>query len=340
MTFWLTALIVWVAAGARVGRVLVKPATTARVAIVVAVSAVALACTVAVPDVALAIDNLLPGGLPPGRLSEGLVVAAWLLFTTATSVVASAAWPVVSRRNLRQIAGGIYGTGLFAMAATVSTSFAAGWVVTGLTGIFVVVTGLRNLSWTALGRGIAVYVTGTVLVVVLAVGQLVRSAAGAARSGPGEPGWAWPFWQVAALLIAFGAVWIVVEMWVRARLLLRRVRTLHKVLVERFPEVVQEETGTSTQLKASDRVAQIMDALYLQSGGGVEIATAGEPPDGVAERAGRVAQWARHPLGPAVVDSRWIAPPEGISPRGWVQAIAVAFEAQPETPERAGVAIH
>lgn len=339
MTFWLTALIVWVAAGARVGRVLVKPATTARVAIVAAVSAVALACTVAVPDVALAVDDLLPGGLPPGRLSEGLVVSAWLLFAAATSVVAAAAWPIVSRRNLRQIAGGIYGTALFAVAGTWSTSFTAGWVVTGLAGIFVVVTGLRNLSWTALGRGIAVYVTGTVLVVVLAAGQVQHAISGAARSGPGEPGWAWPLWQLAALLIAFGAVWIVVEMWVRARLLLRRVQTLHKVLVKRFPEVVQEETGSSTQLKASDRVAQIMDALYLQSGGGVEIAAAGEPPAAVAARAERVAQWARHPLGRIVVDSRWIAPPEGVSPRGWVQAIAAAFEAQPETAERTGAAI-
>jgi hypothetical protein len=334
MTFWLTALIVWVAAGARVGRVLVKPATTARVAIVVAVSAVALACTAAVPDVALAFDNLLPRGLPPGRLSEGLVVSAWLLFAAATSVVASAAWPVVSRRNLRQIAAGIYGTGLFAVAGTLSASFTAGWVVTAAAGVFVGVTGLRNLSWTALGRGIAVYVTGTALVVALAVGQAQRGITGAPRSGPGEPAWAWPFWQLAALLIACGAVWIVAEMWVRARLLLRRVQTLHKVLVERFPEVVQEETGTSTQLKASDRVAQIMDALYLQSGGGVEIAAAGEPPAAVSARAERVAQWARNPLGRAVVDSRWIAPPEGISPRGWVQAIAAAFKAQPEPTER------
>ncbi|WP_328390399.1 hypothetical protein [Nocardia sp. NBC_00416] len=334
MTFWLTALLVWVAAGARVGRVLVKPATTARVAIVVAVAAVALACTAAIPDVALAVDNLLPGGLPPGRLSEGVVVAAWLLFATATSVVASAAWPVVSRRNLRQIASCIYGMGLFAVIAGLSTSFTAAWVVTAAAALFVIVTGLRNLSWTALGRGIAVYITGTVLVVLLAVGQIQRGMAGAARPDPGRPAWAWPFWQVAALLIAFGAVWIVVEMWTRARLLLRRVQTLHKVLVKRFPEVVQEETGTSTQLKASDRVAQILDALYLQSGGGVEIATAGEPPAAVSARAEQVAQWARHPLGRVVVDSRWIAPPEGMSPRGWVQAIAAAFEAQPEAVKR------
>ncbi|MET8799101.1 hypothetical protein ABZV91_22160 [Nocardia sp. NPDC004568] len=339
MTFWLTALIVWVAAGARVGRVLVKPATTARVAIVVAVSAVALACTAAVPDVALAIDNLLPGGLPPGPLSEGLVVSAWLLFAAATSVVASAAWPVVSRRNLRQIAGGIYGTWVFAVAGTLSGSFTAGWAVTAAAGVFIVVTGLRNLSWTALGRGISVYITGTALVVGSSVGQVHRGITGASRPGPGEPAWAWPFWQLAALLVAFGAVWIVVEMWVRARLLLRRVRALHTVLVERFPEVVQEETGTSTQLRASDRVAQIMDALYLQSGGGVEIAAAGEPPAAVGDRAERVARWARNPLGRAVVDSRWIAPPEGVSPRGWVRAIAVAFEAEPEPTDRSAVTV-
>lgn len=330
MTFWLTALLVWVAAGARVGRVLVKPATTARVAIVVAVSSVATACTAAIPEVALAIDNLLPRGLPGGLLSEGVVVGAWLLFVTATSVVAAAAWPVVSRRNLRQIAWGIYVLGAFAIAAALFRSFTLGWFFVAVAGIFVVVTGLRNLGWTALGRGIAIYITGTALVVALAAGQIRRGVTAAPATVPGQPAWAWPLWQVSALLIAFGAVWIVVEMWLRARLLLRRVRGLHTVMVKRFPEVVQEETGTATQLKASDRVAQIMDALYLQSGGGVEIAVAGDPPDSVGRRAERVAQWARYPLGSAVVDARWIAPPEGVSPRGWVQAIAQAFDALPE----------
>ncbi|WP_280420351.1 hypothetical protein [Nocardia carnea] len=334
MTFWLTALLVWVAAGARVGRVLVKPATTARVAIVVAVAAVALACTAAIPDVGLAIDNLLPGGLAGGLLSEGVVVGAWLLFVTATSVVASAAWPVVSRRNLRQIAWGIYGLGVLAIVGALLWSFIIGWAVVAAAGIFIVVTGLRNLSWTALGRGIAIYIAGTALAIGLAAGQIQRGLTGAPGAEPGQPTWAWPLWQVAALLIAFGAVWIVVEMWLRARLLLRRVQSLHKVMVKRFPEVVQEETGTSTQLKASDRVAQIMDALYLQSGGGVEIAAAGDPPAAIGRRAERVAEWAKHPLGPALVDARWIAPPEGISPRGWVQAIAQAFDALPDQTPR------
>ncbi|MEV4129492.1 hypothetical protein [Nocardia sp. NPDC049707] len=119
-----------------------------------------------------------------------------------------------------------------------------------------------------------------------------------------------------------------VELWVRARILLRQTKVLHRLIVGRFPEVVAHgQPGTFTQLEASDQVAQITDALYLQSGGGVELVAAGPPPPLVSARADRVAQWARNPLGDVVVDARWIAPPEGISPRGWVHAIARAYEA-------------
>ncbi|MFE5462804.1 hypothetical protein [Nocardia sp. NPDC056564] len=328
MTLWLTALLVWMAAGARVGRVLVKPATTARVAIVVAVAAVALAATVAVPEIAVAIDNLRPSGLHAGWLSDGVVVSAWIAFVTATSVVASAAWPVVSRQNLRQVALVIYSMGLVAVAAAIAWSFTFGWEVVAFGAVFIVITGLRNLDWTTLGRGIAIYTTGSAVVAVLAVLEVRRAFGDAAPVPPGEPNWAWPVWEIAALLVAFGAVWIVVELWVRARLLLRQIRLLHRILVGRFPEVVaHDQTGTSTQLKASDQVAQIMDALYLQSGGGVVLAAVAPPPRSVAERAETVAQWARNPLGDVAVDARWIAPPEGISPRGWVQAIARAYDA-------------
>ncbi|MCP2321357.1 hypothetical protein APR12_006748 [Nocardia amikacinitolerans] len=327
MTLWLTAMLVWVAAGARVGRVLVKPATTARVAIVVAVAAVALGATVAVPEIALAIDNLRPHGLRSGLLSDGVVVSAWLAFVTATSVVAAAAWPVVSRRNLRQIAMVIYAAGATAVAVALALSYMVGWVLVVLGAIFIVVTGLRNLDWTTLGRGIAIYTAGTALVGVLAALHVQRALADEPRAPAGEPTWGWPAWEIAALLIAFGAVWIVVELWVRARVLLRRIRPLHRLMIGRFPEVVaHDQTGTSTQLRASDQVAQIMDALYLQSGGGIELVAAGAPPSAVAERADRVARWARNPLGDIVIDARWIAPPEGVSPRGWVQAIARAFE--------------
>ncbi|MBU3061109.1 hypothetical protein KO481_06185 [Nocardia sp. NEAU-G5] len=327
MTFWLTALLVWVAAGARVGRVLVKPATTARVAIVVAVASVAAAATVSIPEVGLALDNLLPHGLSGAMLADRLTTAAWLLFTVATSVVAAAAWPVVSRRNLRQIALVIYALGLAAMAVTILWSVLFGWVVTLVGCVFIAVTGLRNLDWTALGRGIALYTAGTIVVGVLSALSIRRLAIGEPEALPKNPGWYWPVWQVSSLMIAIGAVWIVIELWVRARVLLRQIRPLHVTMTKRFPEVVAHDlAGTTTQLKASDQVAQIMDALYLQSGGGVELMAAGTPSGSTTERAERVAEWARNPLGEVVIDARWIAPPQGSSPRGWVQAIARAFD--------------
>lgn len=327
MTLWLTALLVWVAAGARVGRVLVKPATTARMAIVVAVSAVALASTVAIPDIAVAIDNLLPGGLRSGWLSTGVVVSAWILFTTATSVVASAAWPVVSRRNLRQVAMAVYGIGAVAIVVTLAWSFTFGWIMVALAAVFIVTTGLRNLDWTTLGRGIAIYTAGTALVAVLAVANAGRGFQNAEPAPPGQPTWGWQAWEIASLLISLGAVSIVIELWCRARIVLRRIRGLHRLMVGRFPEVVApEQNATSAQLKASDHVAQVMDGLYLLAGSGIVIPAAGEPPNSVPERAAVVAEWARNPLGDLFVDARWIAPPPSVSPRGWVLAIAGEFE--------------
>ncbi|MBB5913236.1 hypothetical protein BJY24_002103 [Nocardia transvalensis] len=336
MTFWLTALLVWMAAGARVGRVLVKPATTARVAIVVAVASVAAAGTVMIPEVSVALDHLAPNGIRGDMLADRIQVAAWLLFAVATSVVASAAWPIVSRRNLRQIAAFIYAGGLIAIAITLAWSTMFGWVVTLVGCAFIALTGLRNLDWTSLGRGIALYTSGTIVVGVLAVLSIRRLAVDYPPARPGEPGWFWPAWQVASLLIAFGAVWIVIELWWRARLLLRQIRPLHRTMVGRFPEVVaKDQSGSTTQLKASDQVAQIMDALYLQSGGGVELVAAGRPAESITERADRVARWAHHPLGDVVIDARWIIPPAGMSPRGWVQAIAKAFDTIPSEPKNA-----
>ncbi|MTE11211.1 hypothetical protein [Nocardia aurantiaca] len=328
MSFWLTAMLVWMASGARVGRVLVKPATTARVAIVAAVAAVALAVTVGVPEIGLAVDHAAPNGLHGMWLGDRVVTAAWIMFATATSVVAAAAWPVVSRVNLRQIGMTIYAAGAVAVILTLLWSVIFGWAIVLLECVFIVITGVRNLDWTTLGRGIALYTMGTAVVGLLAALSIRRSARDEPMPEPGDAGWFWPMWQLAALLVAIGAVWIVIELWWRARMLLKQIRTLHRVLIARFPEVVaHEQTGSGTQLKASDQVAQIMDALYLQSGSGVELAAAGAPPASVAERAQRVAEWARNPFGEVVIDGRWISPPAAVSPRGWVQAIARAYDA-------------
>ena len=83
----------------------------------------------------------------------------------------------------------------------------------------------------------------------------------------------------AALAISLGSVWLLVAVWVRARVLLRRVRRLHTTLVKRFPEVVvEDQTHTTTVLRASDHVAHIMDALYLQAGGGIDTQAATPAP--------------------------------------------------------------
>lgn len=331
MIVWLTALLVWIAVGARVGRVLVRPATTPRVAIMAAVAAVGAAATVTVPEIALALDNVRPAGLPPGLLSDGVRLSAWIAFATATSVVAAAAWPVVSRHNLRRIALVIYGAGGLAILATLLWSFTAGWVLLVAACGFIVLTGVRNLDWTALGRGIAIYTAGSAVVGVLAALQAWRSWTGAAPASPGQAPWVSQFWSAAAALIALGGTWIVVELWTRAKQTLRETRALHRTMIERFPEVIAHgQPSTATQLRASDQIAQIMDALYLQSGSGVELGAAGPPPADVLARAERVARWARNPLGEIVIDARWIAPPEGISPRGWVRAIARAFDSSDE----------
>lgn len=324
MIFWLTALAVWIAAGARVGRVLVRPATTVRVAIVVAVACVAAASTVAIPDVAVSIDRLAPGGVRDGeRLSVLLVISMWVGFTTATTVVAAATWPITSRKNLRHSAMIIYALGTAVVLAVLTWSARFGWGAVTFGSVVIAVTGLRALDWTPLGRGIAIFVAGTALVAALSAWQLrheILDDSVTARTQ--EFAWAW---SIASLLISIGAIFILVEIWIRARVLLRRVRVLHRVLTERFPEVTQDDAEhTTTVLRASDQVAQIMDALFLQAGSGAFVDGGSTPIEG-PERARSVARWVIDPLQSDPLDTRWISPPGGVSTRRWVGDIAVAY---------------
>ena len=327
MTFWLTALAVWIAAGARVGRVLVRPATTIRLAIVVAVAAVAAAVTVAIPDVAVTVDRL------PERLgrdghtpSDLLELAFWVVFTTATSVIAAAAWPIASRKSLRQTAVVIYALGGVVIALSWFLLPLIGWIVIAVGTAVVVVTGIRNVDWTPLGRGIAIFTVGATIVTVLAAIRVVAEVRGDDTNDTLGPDW---LLSIAALAISLGSVWILVDVWVRARVLLRRVRRLHTTLVKRFPEVVvEDQTHTTTVLRASDHVAHIMDALYLQAGGGIDTQAATPAPEDRTARARAVAAWVHDPIATDVLDTDWIAPPAGFSARRWVGEIARAFDAR------------
>ena len=327
MIYWLTALVVWIAAGARVGRVLVRPATTVRVAIVVAVAAVAAAATVTVPDVADRIDGIVRGSDPanPPDLAARIVLALWVCFIAATCAVAAAAWPVISRKSLRNTAIVIYAIGVVVAVLALLGLAVLGWAVVAFGGVLTVVTALRNVDRSPLGRGIAIFAIGTAFVVGGAVDLAIHAASdsGVRRS---EPSW---LWCSASLLISIGAVWILVEIWIRARLLMRRVRALHAQLTERFPEVIDDSSRPANAvLRSSDQVANIMDALYLQAGGGMARRHTGRPPQAAAERARVVARWVREPMSQYEVDTRWITPPDGVSTRRWVGEIARAYSAR------------
>ncbi|BAH53950.1 hypothetical protein [Rhodococcus opacus] len=314
---WLVALVVWTAAGARIGRVAARQPTPLRVAMVVAVFSAAIASTLAVPDVAGRVDTVAPAA----GLSEIVLELAWTLFAAASAVGAVSVWPVLPRPALRAVAVIVY-----TLAVVLGIGLAGGipapalvFIVIALTAV--VVTGVRHVAWTPLGRGISLIVVGSATVLTAAVVGLVRELSGQTWVVGSSPAY-----TVAAVIVSVGTVWVLVETWLRARQDLRRMDTLHSVLVTRFPEVVEGDgKGSTTVLRASDAVADVMDALYLQAGAGMLDTDEQELPESTAERARILARWIDDPIASDVLDTEWIAPPPGMSPRRWVLELAGAY---------------
>ncbi|PBC58532.1 hypothetical protein [Rhodococcus sp. ACPA1] len=314
---WLVALMVWTAAGARIGRVAARQPTPLRVAMVVAVSSAALGSTLAVPDVAGRLDTVAPGV----GLSEIILELAWTLFAAASAVGAISVWPILPRPALRAVAVVVY-----TVALVLGIGLAGGYPVPALVFIVialtaVVVTGVRHVAWTPLGRGISLIVVGSVIVLAAAVVGLVREVSGETWAVGSSSAY-----TVSAVVVSVGTVWVLVETWLRARQDLRRMNTLHSVLVARFPEVVEGDgKGSTTVLRASDAVAHVMDALYLQAGAGMLDTDEQDLPESTAERARILARWIDDPVASDVLDTEWIAPPQGTSPRRWVLDLADAY---------------
>ncbi|NLE80578.1 MAG: hypothetical protein GX610_13530 [Rhodococcus sp.] len=320
MMAWIVALVVWIAAGARIGRVLARKPTPLRNAMAIAVVGAAVASTIVIPDVWALVEKLSPGsGLP-----RTLTFVAWLFFAAGSAIGAISVWPMVPRRWMRPIAVAVLATAVvLGIAAWLDLMIPVFVFMTAALAL-VIGTGLRHVEWTPLGRGIALIVVGTsILFVTVTVTVTVAVALIGELSG--EPDGHLHMAGVhraAAMLVSVGAVWVLAEMAVRARRDLRRTRDIHRTLVERFPEVISGVGGTgSSVLRASDRVAQILDAMYVQSGAGM-FETHSRPPVSAREHARIVAQWVRDPVGGDVLDTRWIAAPAGMSPRRWVLAIA------------------
>lgn len=314
MIAWFVALVVWIAAGARIGRVLARHPTSLRNAMVVSVVSAAVASTVVIPQVSSVVAEIAPGS----DLPRTVALLSWLFCSAGGAVGAIAVWPSVSRRWMRPMALLTYGAAVVVGVAACLDLVIPAFVFMTVTLATVVGTGLMHVAWAPLGRGIALIVGGAALlwisVVVALAGELSGNHDQRLHSAAVYAG--------AALLISIGSVWVLAEMWVRARMDLRRLRPMHDTLIERFPEVIDGVGGAGTTvLRASDSVAQVMDAMYVQAGAGL-FATREDPPTSSRDHARVVAKWVRDPEGSAVIDTRWIAPPEGCSPRRWALQIA------------------
>lgn len=332
MIAWAIALVVWIAAGARLGRVVARVATPLRTAMVIAGFGVALMVTVLVPGVWDIVDRI----APDQHFSAMVVVVLWVFLSAASAVGAVSAWPVMTRSAMRGVAVVLYTVGLL-----VSIAVGVGYPIPAL--LFVVValalvisTGLRHVAWAPLGRGIGLIVVGSMILLFVVVVMLVDSVRGANALESGIwSGAGVQFVSVAGLSIALGITWMLTETWVRARLDLKRLRGMHGLLVNRFPEVVDADSAATTSvLKASDMIAQIMDAMYIQAGAGLFDVGGREPPRSLATHSEILTEWIVNPLESDVLDTRWIAPPDGMSARRWVLVLARDYdklEAQPNT---------
>jgi hypothetical protein len=309
VSYWIVALLAWIAAGARVGRAIVRAPTMVRFAIVAAVASLAVGAFVATPELRV----LLGRHVDVDLLSVGL----WMVSAASSFVIAAAVWPLDSRRAVGRFAGVVYALAAVAVGAAwvLDAPWIACAVVVAMFGV-VSVTGVRHLAPTPLGRGIALFTAGSAVIVVAGVAAIVRNG-----STFFDPGWPW---ALGTALMASGALWFMVEAWVRARIVLARLRKVHRLVTERFPEVVDGDLAhSSSVLRASDQVSQILDALYLQIGLGMGGLDDSPVPSSAAERARVVAQWVDH--SPEVpFDPEWISTPDGVSDRRWVLEIARA----------------
>lgn len=325
MIAWAVALVVWIAAGARIGRVVARNPTPLRNAMVISVVCAAVASTVMIPQVWAIVDEIAPGS----DLSRTVTLLAWLFCAAGGAVGAAAVRPNVSRRWMRPMSVSVFGIAVVVGVAACLDFVTPALVFMSVALVVVIATGLAHVAWAPLGRGIGLIVTGSAVLLIAVVVALAGELSGNEDQRLRSPA----VYAAVALLVSIGSVWVLVEMWLRARVDLRRVKPLHDILIERFPEVIDGVGGAGTSvLRASDSVAHIMDAMYVQAGAGL-FANPQVPPESSRDHAQVVAKWARDPQNSAVVvDTKWIAPPPGYSPRRWVLRIANEYNKGGERP--------
>lgn len=299
---WIAALVVWLAAGARVGRMVVRPATTVRICMVLAMVCTAAAQTVAIDDVAATL----------GRDNAAAALAmCWAGGAGASMVIAIRAWPTLLRRWYRTCAVVIAVSTAGAMAGSLLNPV-AGWCAVLPAFAAVIAAGVRVIARTPIGRAVALYCLGAVAPLSIAIAVILGA----------EPNRG--VLTVGALIMSIGAVSVLIETWIRARILLYRIKDLHHALLRRFPELRDSDRSRApTVLQASDHVSDVMDGLYLQVGAGQFDDGVAAPNDPV-DRAARIARTVHDPLAHPILGAHWIVPPPDWSPPQWVALIARA----------------
>nr|WP_296765436.1 hypothetical protein [Rhodococcus sp. (in: high G+C Gram-positive bacteria)] len=309
---WIAALLVWFAAGARVGRVVVRNANTVRVAIVVAVCFLAAAHTVGIDDVARSLDRL-------GDANSALAVC-WTGFSAASAVVAIHAWPSIPTGRHRVVTAFVAALGIAAMVGSL-LSPTVGWVFVLVSLPVVVFTGARVLDRTPVGHAVGLYCLGACFTIAVAVTVLFGAS-------PNRT-----VLTVGTLTTALGAVWVLLGTWLRARVLLFRIKDLHRTLVRRFPEVIDDSrSGAPTVLRAADHVSDTMDALYLLVGAG-QYDDDPIPPESPSTRAALLARTVRDPLAHPVLGTGWVVAPEDMSLAQWVTLVAASAAGPADSSE-------
>ncbi|NLG56477.1 MAG: hypothetical protein GX542_12665, partial [Rhodococcus sp.] len=248
---------------------------------------------------------------------------AWLAAAAASASGAVSVWPIVARSRMRVVTTCGYTLAALCGVLVIGGVDAPATVFQLVAFATVVVTGMRYVEWSPLGRGILLIVLGSLAVVITEVLSVFGTFGPRPMNGLTDIR---PH-SLAALLIAIGAIWVLAETWVRAHLFLRRTRALHQILVDRFPEV-RDESGRAptTILAASDVVAHVMDALYIQTGAGMFEQDASHLPEDPRERADYLMPWIADPLQAPMLGTDLARAPEGMSTKRWVGVLADSYQ--------------
>jgi hypothetical protein len=314
---WVVALLCSTAVGARIGRLTVRPPSLARIAIAIAAVTLTVAATVRTTTVTEVLDGSGDG------VAATVFELCLVLFAATTALIAAASLTVLSTRPQWPLSAA---SALVAAVVVVVELVSAHH--SPVTSAYLVVASLfatgvsvRYIRWNPLGRAIGLYSAGLVVIAAMCAVNLAT-----ATDDHVSPGSAW--WSLAVILVSAGCSSVMIEAWARARLDLRRTRTVWTMLTTAHPELLDSDyKSVTTTLTADDRVSQILDGLYLHAGAGLITRGASEPPTEMSTQADAVAGWLhRTAVEIEPFDPGWLGTPEGVTDRQWILAVCTAYD--------------